>query len=136
MKTKKKIILIEGTKFARKCDVTGEGMNSGYCIGDGEAYVKDDEKLFEKYLKENTKYKNANDAYADEYYYHTEWEMPADAQYIVKNGMLVDFEDEQEEKILNIRPTLLLAQRELREFYSKDKDSQALIEIANILKQN
>ena len=32
--------LVEGTKYARKCSVTGEGMNSGYCIGDGDEYAK------------------------------------------------------------------------------------------------
>jgi hypothetical protein len=28
----------EVTKYARKCDVTGKGMNEGYCFGDGVFY--------------------------------------------------------------------------------------------------
>ena len=39
-------IVVEGdieiklNRFARKCDITGEGMNDGYCIQDGEMYIK------------------------------------------------------------------------------------------------
>ena len=49
--------LVEGTKYARKCSVTGEGMNSGYCIGEGQAYAKDDAAL-----REHFKWKDAFDA--------------------------------------------------------------------------
>lgn len=28
-----------GVKFARKCSITGKGMNEGWCFGDGEEYA-------------------------------------------------------------------------------------------------
>ena len=34
METKDRIL------FARQCDITGEGMNEGYCIQDGLMYIK------------------------------------------------------------------------------------------------
>ena len=61
------------TKYARKCSITGKGMNVGYCIGDGEMYIKDEAELI-KYLKYNTGYKNLTEAFEDGYYYYTEWE--------------------------------------------------------------
>ena len=30
-------------KFARRCDVTGRGMNEGYVFGNGEMYASDKE---------------------------------------------------------------------------------------------
>ena len=38
--------------FARQCDVTGEGMNSGFCILDGDMYIKH-EKDMVRHLREN-----------------------------------------------------------------------------------
>jgi len=79
----------EGTKFARKCDITGEGMNEGYCILDGQMYIKGDFAML-KHITENTEYKTIEEAYEDEYYYHTEWDAEEDAQYIIKNGTLIE----------------------------------------------
>ena len=81
----------EGRKFARQCDATGEGMDEGFCVGDGEMYFKY-EKDFLKHLKEETDYKTKEEAYEDEYYYHTAWEDEGDFQYVVKDGELVDIE--------------------------------------------
>ena len=33
----------DGTTYARKCDMTGEGMNDGFVFGDGSFYAKDKE---------------------------------------------------------------------------------------------
>ena len=86
--------LVEGTKYARKCSVTGEGMNSGYCIGDGDEYAKNLAALQEhfKWKDEDEKQKSFD---AGEYYWTT-WEMPAEAQYIVKNGELVEIVEMEE----------------------------------------
>lgn len=68
MKKKKPIKL-----FARKCDATGKGMNEGYCFGDGERYfIK--KKDATKYAKE-IGYKTLNEAYDDDAYYWTDWEI-------------------------------------------------------------
>ena len=43
-------------KWARKCDITGNGMNSGYVVREGEMYIKDEENLIallRKVEKEN-----------------------------------------------------------------------------------
>jgi uncharacterized protein (UPF0128 family) len=59
-------------KFARKCDVTGRGMNEGYVFGCGEMYASDKEsaiKLADKYG-----YDSLGDAYDDDLCYYTEWE--------------------------------------------------------------
>lgn len=63
-------------KFARKCDISGKGMNEGYCFNDGEFYCATEveakqhvESLgynWEEELKTiNTK---------DEWFYWTEWD--------------------------------------------------------------
>ena len=33
-------------KYARACDITGKGMNEGYCIGDGNMYIKYEVDLY------------------------------------------------------------------------------------------
>ena len=38
-------------KYARKCDVTGEGMNEGYCIQDGLMYIKYEKDMI-KHIRE------------------------------------------------------------------------------------
>jgi hypothetical protein len=78
----------EGQKFCRKCDATGEGMNEGFCFGEGVKYFK--------YKKDATKYakslgfKGLSSAYKNDEYYFTDWE--SDFQYIVKSGKLIDIE--------------------------------------------
>lgn len=57
----------------RVCDITGETMTEGFCIRDGEMYIKYEEHLVE-HLKENGEFKDINDAYESGYYYYTEWE--------------------------------------------------------------
>jgi len=33
------------TKYARRCDATGRGMNEGYVVGDGELYFAEQDDL-------------------------------------------------------------------------------------------
>ena len=73
-------------KFARKCDVTGRGINEGYVLGDGELYFAEKEHLLDnlKQMDEwcgvKLKYLFSDDDelleyfYEQEYYYYTEWD--------------------------------------------------------------
>ena len=90
-------------KYARKCDITGEGMNDGYIIMDGEMHIKYEEDLI-KHLRDvekeaNPKYDKdisegrltddflLSDYYESEYYYWTEW-YEGEEQYKEINGVL------------------------------------------------
>jgi hypothetical protein len=42
-------------KWARKCDITGEGMNEGWCWGDGSFYTK-----YEKDTIEEIRYRDTS----------------------------------------------------------------------------
>ena len=89
----------EGQTYARKCDVTGEGMNEGYCFRDGEKYFKYEQDLIAYLRSQGDKtFNDASDEFIlaeshglDEYYW-TEWEQD-DHQYIVKNGILTEIEN-------------------------------------------
>ena len=69
-------------KYARACDITGEGMNEGYCIGDGHMYIKYEVDLI-KHIRDAEK--EGNSEYNADYY--TEWE-DEDFQYEEINGVL------------------------------------------------
>jgi hypothetical protein len=73
--------------FARRCDVTGNGMNEGYCIGDGEMYIEKESDMI-AHLRSldwvdadgnlSTDIESDEELleffYNEEYYYHTAWE--------------------------------------------------------------
>jgi len=87
----------EGTKFARKCEATGEGMNEGFVVGDGEMYFKYEKDLIKHIRSQGDETFNSvsdefilKEAYELEEYYHTEWDIEEDAQYIIKNGTLIE----------------------------------------------
>lgn len=86
--------MIEGQKFARKCSVTGEGMDEGWVFRDGDMYFinKDDVVFHVQTLGYNT----LEEAYDKDEIYWTSWyvEDPKedDHQYIVKNGELVEID--------------------------------------------
>jgi hypothetical protein len=70
-------------KWARVDSATGKGMNVGYCVLDGEAYFENESDLI-KYLREVMNVDENNElsdefileeAYANEEYYYTEWEV-------------------------------------------------------------
>jgi cupin superfamily acireductone dioxygenase involved in methionine salvage len=85
-------------KYARKCDITNEGMNEGYVVND-TIYISSKEDLL-KYLRNNFTdyYLISNDdeliemAYDDEIYYWTEWNDEDDYQFEVINGKLIEIE--------------------------------------------
>ena len=81
--------MIEGQKFARKCSVTGEGMNQGYVVNGGEEYYKDLQALHTKYspAEWDQMYDEGN---SDSYW--SEWDETEEYAYIVKNGELVEID--------------------------------------------
>lgn len=81
--------MIEGQKFARKCNVTGEGMSDGHVFRDGEMYFSTDE-LAQTHMQ-ILGYRSVKEAYEAGEIYWTVWEED-DYQYIVKNGELVEIE--------------------------------------------
>ena len=87
--------------YARQCDITGEGMNEGYCIQDGLMYIKYVEDMI-KHLREldvelslrtPLDEELLNIYYDDDYYYWTEWECEDDLQYEEVNGKLIELND-------------------------------------------
>jgi len=95
--------------YARQCDITGEGMNEGYCVQDGLMYIKYEKDMI-KHIREVEKDGNIEyekdvaegrltddwlmaDYYEAEYHYWTEWECEDDLQYKEVNGELIEIED-------------------------------------------
>ena len=58
-------------KYARKCNASGEGINEGFCFGDGEAYFKEESDALKYAI--SIGYKDLDEAYLSDAYYHTEW---------------------------------------------------------------
>ena len=58
--------------YARKCSITGKGMNEGWIILDGEMYIADEENALEQVKKVG--YDSLEEAFDDEYCYWTEWD--------------------------------------------------------------
>ena len=58
-------------KFARKCDVTGRGMNEGYVFGDGEQYACDKESALK--IAQEYGYEDLDEAFKDDAYDYAEW---------------------------------------------------------------
>jgi hypothetical protein len=81
-------------KYARQCSATLEGMNEGYCFGDGEYYAKHEADAL-KYAQ-SIGYKTLEEAYDDDAYYWTEWEDEDDFQYEVIDGKLVEIDSEED----------------------------------------
>jgi hypothetical protein len=78
-------------KFARQCSITKQGMNSGWCFGDGEEYAKDEADALQ--IANEWGYKSLEQAYDDNACYWTEWEDETDFQYELVNGVLVEIDD-------------------------------------------
>ena len=83
-------ISCQGPKFARKCSLTGEGMNEGWCFGDGQDYAKHESGAIE--LAKQYGYDSLEDAYEDDGGYWTSWEDEDDYQYQLIDGKLVEIQ--------------------------------------------
>ena len=67
-------------KYARKCSITGRGMNRGWVFNDGEFYVKDDVLAHKHAVKLG--YKDLIDSYNAKVSYWTTWENLPEEEYI------------------------------------------------------
>lgn len=76
-------------KYPRKCDITNKGMNKGFCIGDGQMYIKTRADMIRHIAKE-TDYKSLNEAFNDEYYYYTTWEELDEEGYYTAEGKFIE----------------------------------------------
>jgi hypothetical protein len=62
----------QGIKYwPRRCDVTGKGMDEGFCFGDGMYYIADDENALAFVRKQG--YASLKESYEDGNHYWTEW---------------------------------------------------------------
>jgi hypothetical protein len=74
-------------KFAKKCSISGLGINSGFCFFDGETIIKDEYEAI-KYAK-RLGYKSLDDAYEASIYYWTEWEIEEGEDCYNEQGELI-----------------------------------------------
>lgn len=81
--------LVEGRTYARKCSVTGEPMNEGWVVRDGEEYIKYEKDAI-KWATDNH-YDDLEQAFEDEVIYWTQW-CKDDHQYVVEGGFLVEID--------------------------------------------
>lgn len=95
---------IEGDYYARKCDITGEGMYEGWVVGGGFFYIKHESDAI-AYCKEKWNqtlqeaYEESEESGGDGFYW-TAWEDESDFQYILVDGVLVDYEEPIDEDTL------------------------------------
>lgn len=91
---------METKKWARVDTATGKGMNEGFCVGDGDAYFVEQSDLI-KYLREEMNVDENNElsdefileeAYAEEEYYYTEWDVEDSDYYYEEqaDGTLIE----------------------------------------------
>jgi hypothetical protein len=86
-------------KFARKCSVSGKGMNKGYVINDGDMYIKERTDLINHFRtlewidadglnSKDIRNESALEEffYNQEYYYYTEWDVFDDDRYYTESG--------------------------------------------------
>ena len=82
-------------KFARVCDISGKGMNEGYCFNDGEKYFKEEKELItflrSRLDEESNKLSDdfiLKEAYDLEEYYWTQWEDELEYEWYDAEGTL------------------------------------------------
>ncbi len=91
------ILNTKPTLYARQCSVTEDGMNEGWCWGDGLFYTKSYETTIIELRKDYPDKKDLTDdelltlaVEVDERLYYTEWECEEDMQYAEIGGTLYD----------------------------------------------
>ena len=77
-------------KYARQCSITNEGMNEGWCFGDGEEYAKYESDAIK--MAKEWGYDSIDEAYNEDACYWSEWEDEDDYQYEEINGILTEIE--------------------------------------------
>src|SRR5690606_38259936 len=88
--------------YARKCSVTGVGMNEGFYFEEEGTYLDNNEDLLLEEIAEYG-YDNIEEAYEDGLYYYTEWNPSEDCTDTVylADGTEVYFTTITEDNILN-----------------------------------
>lgn len=85
--------------WARVDSATGKGMNEGFCVNDGEFYFENKEDLIKWLRGRNVdEYNELSDefildeAYAEEEYYYTEWDIEDSDYYYEEqpDGTLIE----------------------------------------------
>ena len=85
-------------KYARKCSITGEGMNEGYIVGDCTTikYEKDLITLIRSWNVDENKELSDEYILAESYkleeYFWTMWEDESEYQYEEINGKLIEIQ--------------------------------------------
>jgi hypothetical protein len=111
--------------FARKCSITGKGMNEGYCLGDGEIYFSEEKHLINHLrnvmgVDPENKLSDEfilNESFNNEEYYHTTWEPdPINEECYDANGKVVSTPPTNEtEKECNVRAELIAILDKIKE---------------------
>jgi hypothetical protein len=90
---------MENQKFARKCSITGEGMNTGWIWGDGALYTKYLPDTISELRKDYPEKSELSEddllewaVEEEEILYCTDWEVEEDFQYEVIAGVLTEVE--------------------------------------------
>lgn len=78
--------------YARKCDITGGGMNEGWVGYNGEVYFSKEEDALQWCIKQG--YKDIEEAYEDDVIYWTDWhDDESDWLYVkLEDGSLVEID--------------------------------------------
>ena len=105
-------------RYARKCDITHEGMNEGWFTSD-DTYIKYENDLIKWCEKKG--YTDRGEAYEDGAMYYTEWN-PGDLEYF---WVEVTFKDGREEKtiMLEIEDSSANFQRKIQGYLFKVNDN-------------
>jgi hypothetical protein len=84
-------------KYARKCSITGEGMNEGWCWGDGVYYSKYEKDTIGELRMDYPEHSKLTDEELIEWaveeegvLYWTTWEDESEHQYEEINGKLIE----------------------------------------------
>lgn len=83
--------------FAKKCDATLKGMNSGYVVLDGMKYFSDDiyvliwlDDQLPDIIRNASNETKLEWLYNNEYYYYTEWDDETEFEFIEISGKLYE----------------------------------------------
>ena len=113
-------------KYARKCDITGKGINSGWVWGEGEFYTSTEEHTIEELKKsypDNPEYWNLQYAYNNYALYWTKWDdsnIIDQGYYYTDNGIEIQYDSLESfnEQFHTLKTSIL---QEIRRIFPKDK---------------
>lgn len=109
-------------KYARRCDVTGEGMNEGYFIENifTDSYFKYKSDLVQ-HIERDTCYSGIEEAHDKGYYFYTVWEEIDEDYYYLKDGT----EYQREPDTYLIARTHSLQDSNIYEVYTDMEEAEA-----------